>query len=161
MATKIWVNIGSGNGLVPDGTKPLPEPMLTYHQSDPMTITWRQCHRSYPKQQSLKLAWTWLIKNFFEIHQGTMSQDINKNNASMIFIIIGWNHWSLRKFGWNFRWAIFMLTLLTDGWGILWNCPQINVIGPYIGSGNGLLPSGNKPFPEQKLTHIYVAIWCH
>ena len=23
--------IGSGNGLKPDGTKPLPEPMLTYH----------------------------------------------------------------------------------------------------------------------------------
>ena len=32
MATEIWVNIGSGNGLLPDGTKPLPEPMLTYHQ---------------------------------------------------------------------------------------------------------------------------------
>ena len=31
MATKIWVNIGSGNGLLPDGTKPLPEPMLTDH----------------------------------------------------------------------------------------------------------------------------------
>ena len=28
-----WVNLGSGNGLLPDGTKPLPEPMLTYHQS--------------------------------------------------------------------------------------------------------------------------------
>ena len=28
----VWVNIGSGNGLLPDGTKPLPEPMLTYHQ---------------------------------------------------------------------------------------------------------------------------------
>ena len=26
------VNTGSGNGLLPDGTKPLPEPMLTYHQ---------------------------------------------------------------------------------------------------------------------------------
>ena len=25
----ILVNIGSGNGLVPDSTKPLPEPMLT------------------------------------------------------------------------------------------------------------------------------------
>ena len=25
-------NIGSGNGLVPSGNKPLPEPMLTYHQ---------------------------------------------------------------------------------------------------------------------------------
>ena len=30
MATKIWVNIGSGNDLLPDSTKPLPEPMLTY-----------------------------------------------------------------------------------------------------------------------------------
>ena len=29
---KNWDNIGSGNGLLPDGTKPLPEPMLTYHQ---------------------------------------------------------------------------------------------------------------------------------
>ena len=32
MVTQIWVNIGSGNGLLPDGSKPLPEPMLTYHQ---------------------------------------------------------------------------------------------------------------------------------
>ena len=32
MVMKIWVNIGSGNGLLPDGTKPLPERMLTYHQ---------------------------------------------------------------------------------------------------------------------------------
>ena len=30
MATKITVNIDSGNGLLPDGTKPLPELMLTY-----------------------------------------------------------------------------------------------------------------------------------
>ena len=29
-ATEIWVNIGSANGLLPDGTKPLPDPMLTY-----------------------------------------------------------------------------------------------------------------------------------
>ena len=33
MTTEIWVNIGSGNGLLPDGTKPLPEPMLTHYQS--------------------------------------------------------------------------------------------------------------------------------
>ena len=31
MVTEIWVNISSGNGLLPDGTKPLPEPMLTDH----------------------------------------------------------------------------------------------------------------------------------
>ena len=30
--TQIWVNIGSCNGLLPDGSKPLPKPMLTYHQ---------------------------------------------------------------------------------------------------------------------------------
>ena len=28
----IWVNTNSRNGLLPDGTKPLPVPMLTYHQ---------------------------------------------------------------------------------------------------------------------------------
>ena len=27
-----FVNIGPSNGLVPLGTKPLPEPMLTHHQ---------------------------------------------------------------------------------------------------------------------------------
>ena len=31
METEIWVNIGSGNDLLPDGTKPLPDPMLTFH----------------------------------------------------------------------------------------------------------------------------------
>ena len=32
MVSWILVNIGSGNDLLPDGTKPLPEPMLTYDQ---------------------------------------------------------------------------------------------------------------------------------
>ena len=32
VVTEIWVNIGSNNGLLPDSTKPLPEPMLPYHQ---------------------------------------------------------------------------------------------------------------------------------
>ena len=40
MAAEIWVDIGSGNGLLPDGTKPLPGPVLIYdrrslwHSSD-------------------------------------------------------------------------------------------------------------------------------
>ena len=38
MATEIWVNIASGNGLLPDGTKPLPEPMLTDHQWSPVAF---------------------------------------------------------------------------------------------------------------------------
>ena len=46
MATEIWVNIGSGNGLLPDGTKPLPEPMLTY-QLERVTFFWGQVHKRY------------------------------------------------------------------------------------------------------------------
>ena len=42
MATEIWVNIGPGNGLLPDGTKPLPEPVLTDHQWGFMTFIWGQ-----------------------------------------------------------------------------------------------------------------------
>ena len=30
-----------------------------------------------------------------------------------------------------------------------------------IGSGNGLVPSGNKPLAEQTLTQIDVSIWRH
>ena len=37
MVTLICVSIGSGNGLLPDGTKPLPYPMLTYHEFGPVT----------------------------------------------------------------------------------------------------------------------------
>ena len=39
----------------------------------------------------------------------------------------------------------------------LWNCYQVNAPTPHsllvnIGSGNGLVPSGNKPLPEPMLT---------
>ena len=34
-----WVITGSDNGLLPDGTKPLPEPMVTYCQLDPKEPT--------------------------------------------------------------------------------------------------------------------------
>ena len=33
MVTNIWVNIGSGNGVLPDGTKPLPGSVLTCDQT--------------------------------------------------------------------------------------------------------------------------------
>ena len=57
MATEIWVNIGSGNGLLPDSTKPLPEPMLTDHQWSPMTFILGQFHKRCLNQQSLKSVW--------------------------------------------------------------------------------------------------------
>ena len=57
MAAGIELNIGSGNGLLTDGTKPLPEPTLTYHQWVWKTFTWKKFHERYPNNQSLK--WTW------------------------------------------------------------------------------------------------------
>ena len=43
MEKKIWVNIGSGNGLLPGGTKSLPEPMLTF-QCVSVAFFWKQFH---------------------------------------------------------------------------------------------------------------------
>ena len=41
---QIWVNTGSGNGMLPYDTKPLPEPMLTNHQYNPETFIWEKFH---------------------------------------------------------------------------------------------------------------------
>ena len=81
MATEIWVNIGSGNGLLPDGTKPLPEPKLTDHQWSPVTfilgqdmpqpsitkicfkITCLKFHSNFPGANELKFYWSTLLTN--------------------------------------------------------------------------------------------------
>ena len=34
---EILVNTGAGKNVLPDDTKSLPEPMLTFHQSSPLT----------------------------------------------------------------------------------------------------------------------------
>ena len=55
-------NIGSGNGLLPDSTKPLPEPMLTYSQWGRMALTWDQFHRQFSRFQFVK----WVSKIHFQ-----------------------------------------------------------------------------------------------
>ena len=57
MALEILVKTGSGNGLLPDGTKPWPEPMLTYHQWGLVAFMWGQFHKRYLNHQSLKSVW--------------------------------------------------------------------------------------------------------
>ena len=51
MSTQDWIYISSKNGLLPDGTKPLSEPMLTNHYRDPVAYTWGQAHKEYPSTQ--------------------------------------------------------------------------------------------------------------
>ena len=54
---------------------------------------------------------------------------------------------------------------MTDGWGVFCEITirwmSLDLTDVNIGSGNGLVPLGNKPFPEPMLTQIYVAIWHH
>ena len=58
---EIWVSIGSGNGLFPDGTKPLPEPMLTDHQWSPVTFIWGQFQEiPQPSTTRISLKMTYL-----------------------------------------------------------------------------------------------------
>ena len=59
------VNTGSSNGLLPDSTKPLPEPMLTYYQLNPVTFIWMQFHKRYLCDQPLNL-----VLKFLQISQG-------------------------------------------------------------------------------------------
>ena len=65
------------------------------------------------------------------------------------------------KFEWNFRYVIFKWILVTDGWGSDMNVTGLHWWSVNIGSGDGLVPSGNKPLPEPMLTQIYVAKWHH
>ena len=44
----MWVNISSGNGLLPDGTKPLPELMLSIQFWDSEAFTWKQFYSVCP-----------------------------------------------------------------------------------------------------------------
>ena len=66
------------------------------------------------------------------------------------------------KLEWKFRYVIFKQILVTDGWGISceivlkWMSLGLHWWSVNIGSGNGLMPSGNKPLPEPMLTQISV-----
>ena len=44
----IWVNIGLIKGLLPDGIKPLSEPMLMSRQYVSMALPWEQFHKECP-----------------------------------------------------------------------------------------------------------------
>ena len=54
----IWVNIGLGNGLLPDGTKPLPEPMLARLLAKPGNKT---AAPSLP-DPNVPMVWVWNLQ---------------------------------------------------------------------------------------------------
>ena len=70
MAAEIWINIGSANGLLPDGTKPLPEPMLTDHQWSPSDIHIRAILQEMPQPSVTKICLKITYLNFYSNFQG-------------------------------------------------------------------------------------------
>ena len=72
----------------------------------------------------------------------------------------GMNSLAPGKFEWKFRYVIFKRILVIDGWGIsseialIWLSLGLHWWSVNIGSGNGLVPSGNKPLPKPMLTQI-------
>ena len=57
MVTEIWVNIRSGNVLLPDSTKPLPEPMWLIISEVQVTFILEKIHKRCLNCQSLKSIW--------------------------------------------------------------------------------------------------------
>ena len=102
-------NFGSDNGLVPDGTKPLPEPIFTYHWWSHMAFTWGSFTWNVQDLSHHNLYTKLHIWNYRHISQGTMSSNkivtaaremINsriffKNNVCNICIYI----WSISFWG--------------------------------------------------------------
>ena len=57
---QMWVNIGSGNGLLPDGTKPLPESVLTNHQWGLAAFISEHFH--WKCSGYISLTWVWKLQ---------------------------------------------------------------------------------------------------
>ena len=56
MATEIWVNIGSGNGLLPDGTKPLLKPDVDWSLAKSSDIHIRTISQEMPQISIKKIC---------------------------------------------------------------------------------------------------------
>ena len=91
MATQILVSIDSGNGLLPDGAKPLPEPMLTYRKYRPVTFIWGNFTRDTPAinhENQLQFAYIKFISNL------PRANWLNINNYRITYMV---NHLLLRN----------------------------------------------------------------
>ena len=84
------VKIGPGNGLLPDGNKPLPDPMLTYHQWHPLQ-NWFISINFYSTYSK------WCIWGSFHYHTHNAPQK-------------AWKQWLIKSDAvWSWNWYTFSL----------------------------------------------------
>ena len=91
---EILVTTGSGNGLWPEFTKPLPAPMLTHRQWGPVTITW-ELKKKYLDQQSVRLTWKSFIWHCIQISLGPMRKLTRSQIYTCLFAVIS-DSWPVR-----------------------------------------------------------------
>ena len=142
------INLGqhcSGNGLLPDGTKPLPEPMLTNHQWSLVAFNWGHFHGKCLRNLSLIPVWKVVI----------FSLQPNFPGANEL------TDWPLEDVAFDSKYIILKRVLVIDLLKyFLRNQLQLYATRPvwwfiYTGSGDGLVSSGTKPSHEPVLTKFY------
>ena len=74
--TQVWVNIGSGNGLLPTDTKPLIQTLLSHHRSSPVAFISGLYHAKIWSYQSVNRIENSIFKITFQITQDPMNQHI-------------------------------------------------------------------------------------
>ena len=86
------------------------------------------------------------------------------NLGALLQVVLLWfNSLYPEECGYRFKNLIFMIILLIETWGIFreiilgWMSQEL-IDDVNLGSGNGLVPSGNEPLPEPLLLHLP---WCH
>ena len=83
-------HIGSANGLLPDGTKPLPEPMLTHHRWGPVNVNWGHFHKKQCISRQLpKLDWKLLTYKFIK----PRGQWVNPSSAGSVCVRV--SNWTI------------------------------------------------------------------
>ena len=112
----IWVNIGSGNALLPYSTKPLSKPMLTFHWCGPVIIHLRANSQeiSQPSITRISLKISYLkfhsyLPGVNETHWGRDKMDaISQTTFSNA---ISWM--KMFEFRLKFHWSLFLRFQLT------------------------------------------------
>ena len=142
MVTQIWVNTGLGNGLLPDSTTPLSEPMLEFLFCG---IYLRAIMQRVPKLlycvMSLKIRLLKLLPNL----PGT--NELNKVSITACLLLgLLLNSLAPGRFQFNFRQVIFKLTLVNGGWGISYEIA---------------LRWMPLDLTDDKSTLVQVMAWCH
>ena len=109
----------SGNGLLPDGTKPLPEPMLTYHQRGSSAFSWDEFWSNIMGKKKWVSRITTTSLQAIEICPRNVMMTSSNGN---IFWVTG----PLCEEFPSHRWIPHTKACDSELWCILWSAPWIN-----------------------------------